>query len=119
MFKRDSLQGVLQRNLCLLYLKCNVFQHARALLVLQQCMRLSPKHPVVYLHAARLCYEHLHMVGQFSHVIKCCLSPLFVTRGEKFQNKLKKKMRTRSSRGPPSLGWFWLGSMYDTNQCRL
>ncbi len=28
-------------------------------------------------------------------------------------------MCTRSSRGPPSLGWFWLGSMYDTNQCRL
>ncbi len=37
-------------------------QYTRALLVLQQCMRLSPRHPIVYLHAARICYEHLNMV---------------------------------------------------------
>ena len=45
---------------------CIALQYVRAFLVLKECMRLQPDDVVVYLQAAKLCYEHLDMVRDFS-----------------------------------------------------
>ena len=44
-----------------MYFLC-LLQYIRAFLVLKECMRLQPDDAVVYLQAAKLCYEHLDMV---------------------------------------------------------
>ena len=38
-------------------------KYSRALPVLKECLRIEKQNPVVYLFAARLCFDHLHLVG--------------------------------------------------------
>ena len=41
-------------------------QYVRAFLVLKECIRLEPDNALVYLQAAKLCYENLDMVRVFT-----------------------------------------------------
>ncbi len=94
-FRLTSFYGF-DQNFCLFTVHNFCFsQFTRSLLVLQQCMRLNPKHPIVYLHAARICYEHLNMVSKFWSLPTVCCYVLQKERVPRFPVRAALRPRSR------------------------